>query len=93
MDEQNTVLTYLVKVLLILQQGNQDLKVNQNIELKKRGACQSPNLKENSDYLFMGLDKGGQYNLDKTSFVKLWPKEKNNVDKATLEDFARQYAC
>ena len=93
-DEQNTMLAYMVEVLQIIQQGNKDLKVGQKIELWKRGACQSPDLKETKEYLFMGRDKGGRYDLDKTSFVKLWPKSPaNNKDKLILEDFVAQYAC
>ena len=93
-DEQNTMLAYMVEVLQIIQQGNKDLKVGQQIELWKRGTCQSPDLKENKEYLFMGKVKGDRYDLDKTSFVKLWPKRPaNDKDKVILEDFAAQYAC
>ena len=93
-DEQNIMLEYIVEVVQIIQQGNKDLNVGQRIGLFKRGACQSPELKENKEYLFMGLDKGDRYELDKTSFVKLWPRSPdNNKDKLILEDFAAQYTC
>ena len=93
-DEQNTMLAYTVEVVRIIQQGNKDLRVGQQIELWKRGVCQSPDLKENKEYLFMGLDKGDRYELDKKSFVKLWPRSPdNNKDKVILEDFAAQYTC
>ena len=41
----------------------------------------------------MGRDEGERYELDKTSFVKLWPQNKGNKDKTTLDDFAAQLAC
>lgn len=93
-DEQNTMLAYVVEVVQIIQQGNKELKVGDKIDLWKRGACQSPDLKENQDYLIMGLDNGDRYELDKTSFVKLWPRgPDNDKDKVILEDFAAQFAC
>ena len=91
-DEENAMLTYVVEVQQIIQQGNKDLKVKQRIELTKRGACQSPDLKEGKEYLFMGQDKTGKYMLDKNSFVKLWPK-KRDANKDILDDFARDYVC
>lgn len=91
-DEENTMLTYVVEVLQVIQQGNKDLKVKQQIELVKRAACTSPNLKEKEDYLFMGLDKEDTYKLDRHSFVKLWPEKRDN-NKDILEDFAQNYAC
>ena len=88
------MLAYLVEVVQIIQQGNKDLTVGQKIELWKRGACQSPDLKENKEYLFMGLDKGDRYDLNEKSFVKPWPRSPdNNRDKLLLEDFAAQYTC
>jgi len=93
-NEENSMVLYIVEVVQIIQQGNKDLKVGEKIELWKRGACQSPDLKETKEYLFMGQDEGGRYDLDKTSFVKLWPgKPADNNDKKILEDFAAQYAC
>lgn len=91
-DEENTMLTYVVEVLQVIQQGNKDLKVKQQIEIVKRAACTSPNLNENKEYLFMGLDKEDNYELDKHSFVKLWPEKRGN-NKDILEDFATNYAC
>ena len=92
-DEQNSMLEYVVEVVQVIQQGNKDLNVGQRIGLWKRGACQSPDLKENKEYLFMGRDEGRRYDLDKTSFVKLWPKKPTNKDKLILDDFAAQFAC
>lgn len=103
-DEENTVLSYVVEVLQIIQQGDNDLKITKEkiiplnkeyevIDLVKREACKSPKLKQNNEYLFMGLDKGGKYELDKTSFVKLWPTEPNDTDKKKLDDFARLHKC
>ena len=92
-DEQNSMLAYMVEVVKIIKQGNKNLNVGEQIELWKRGACQSPDLKENKEYLFMGLDKGDKYDLDKNSFVKLWPLSKDNKDKTTLENFAGKIAC
>ncbi|KAL9988942.1 hypothetical protein ACROYT_G003438 [Oculina patagonica] len=91
-DEENAMLTYVVEVRQIIQQGNKNLKVKQRIELTKRGACQSPDLKEGKEYLFMGQDKTGKYQLDKNSFVKLWPKKRDS-NKDVLEDFAQNYVC
>jgi len=92
-DEQNAMLAYVVQVVKIVKQGNKMLKAGGLIELWKRGACQSPDLKENKEYLFMGRDEGERYELDKTSFVKLWPQNKGSKDKTTLDDFAAQLAC
>ena len=92
-DEQNSMLEYVVEVVRVIQQGNKDLNVGQRIGLWKRGTCQSPDLKENKEYLFMGKDEGRRYDLDKTSFVKLWPRNDNNKDKRILDDFAGQHAC
>ena len=89
--EDNSLLEYVVKVKQVIKQGNKELKVNQEISLFKRAACQSPFLKEKQEYLFMGHDEDGKYKLDKTSFVKLWPRNSqgpHNNDKLILEDFA-----
>ncbi|XP_027048067.1 ophiophagus venom factor-like [Pocillopora damicornis] len=91
-DEDGSMLNYVVEVLQVIQQGHKNLKVRQRIELKKRGSCQSPDMKENTAYLIMGLDKGGRYQLDKTAFVKLWP-EKRDLNKDILEEFAQRYVC
>ena len=88
------MLTYVVEVKQIIKQGNRNLKVTDQIEFTKRGSCQSPDLKEREEYLFMGLDNIGKYELDQSSFVKLWPtKPRNNKDKVTLEQFADQFDC
>ena len=93
-DEMNTRLAYVVEVVQIIKQGNKDLHAGQRIELWKRGVCHSPDLKENTDYLFMGLDKGDRYKLNERSFVKLWPRSPdNNKDKLILENFAAQHTC
>lgn len=92
-DEQNTMLGYTVQVVQIIKQGNRNLKVGERIELWKRGACQSPDLKEKKEYLFMGQDNGRRYYLNEKSFVKLWPKSKDNKDKTILDDFAAQFVC
>lgn len=91
-DEENTMVSYVVEVVQIIQQGNKDLKIKQRIDLMKRGSCQSPDLKEGMEYLLMGLDKTDKYELDKNSFVKLWPKKRDG-NKDILEDFAQNYAC
>ena len=88
------MLEYLVEVEQIIKQGNKNLKVKQVVSLWKRATCKSPDLKENQEYLFMGWDNGDRYKLDKTSFVKLWPRSPDNdSDKRILEDFAVQFAC
>lgn len=103
-DEDNTVLRYTVEVLQIIQEGEDDLKLkitkemiankeHEVIDLVKRDACKSPKLEENNQYLFMGLDKGGKYELDKTSFVKLWPTDPNDADKKKLDKFADLHKC
>ena len=103
--EENTMLKYTVEVLQIIQEGENDLKLKIStikmnkkseqyaIDLVKREACKSPKLEENNEYLFMGLDKGGKYELDKTSFVKQWPTDPNDADKKKLDQFARQHKC
>ena len=103
-DEENAVLRYTVEVLQIIQEGENDLKLKiskipinnkefEVIELVKRATCKSPKLEENKEYLFMGLEKGGNYELDKTSFVKLWPTDSNDADKKKLDKFARMHKC
>lgn len=102
-DEENAVLRYVVEVLRIIQEGENDLKLKiskfkinreyEVIELVKRVACRRPKLEKNKEYLFMGLEKGGNYELDKTSFVKLWPTDPNDADKKKLDKFARLHKC
>lgn len=102
-DEENTILTYMVEVVDIIQIGDKKLKIREKkptpnkvvkvIDLVRRVACKSPELKENDEYLFMGLDRGGSYYLDETSFVKLWPTDPGNSDKKQLDKFARQHIC
>ena len=93
-DEDNTVLNYVVEVQKIIKQGNKNIDIKRPIEFTKRGSCQSPDLKEREEYLFMGLDKTGKYLLDQNSFVKLWPtKPSNNKDKMILDQFEDQFAC
>jgi len=93
-DEDNAVLNYFVEVLDIIKQGNKNLAIKQQIEFTKRGSCQSPDLKELEEYLFMGLDKTGKYELDQNSFVKLWPTNPpENKDKVILDQFKDQFAC
>lgn len=88
------MLNYVVEVQQIIKQGNKNLAIKQVIEFTKRGSCQSPDLKELEDYLFMGLDKTGKYLLDQNSFVKLWPgKQANNKDKKILDQFEEEFAC
>ena len=88
------MLTYVVEVKQIIKQGNKNLKVTDQIEFTKRGSCQSPDLKELEEYLFMGLDNIGKYELDQSSFVKLWPTiPPKNKDKKILDEFAGQFVC
>lgn len=92
-DELNTQVEYVVKVLQVIKQGNKNVNVGEAMHLWRSSACHSPDLKKYKEYLFMGLDNGNHYLLDKNSFVKLWPRRPaNNKDKKVLEDFARQYA-
>lgn len=92
-DELNTQLEYVVKVLQVIKQGNKNVNVGGAMHLWRSSTCHSPDLKKYKEYLFMGLDNGNHYQLDKNSFVKLWPRRPaNNKDKKVLEDFARQYA-
>ena len=102
-DEDETMLTYEVEVVKIIQQPNKELKIRKEkpinnkeievIDLVKRAACRIPELEENEEYLFMGLDGGGQYHLDETSFVKQWPTEPGDPDKKKLDRFAQQHRC
>lgn len=92
-DENNAMLTYTVEVKKIIKQGNKNLKVTDKIDFSKRGSCQSPDLKEREEYLFMGLDNAGKYELDQNSFIKLWPAQPNNKDKLILDQFADQFVC
>lgn len=99
--EENSDVLYVVKVKKIIKQGNQKLKKNGKITFYKRASCVSPDLEESSQYLFMGKDeKAGRYELDKTSFVKLWRPAKNkdrrpasNKDKRVLDEFAKNFNC
>ena len=92
-DELNTQVEYVVKVLQVIKQGNKNVNVGEAMHLWRSSTCHSPDLKKYKEYLFMGLDNRNHYQLDKNSFVKLWPKRPaNNKDKKVLEDFARQYA-
>lgn len=92
-DELNTQVEYVVKVLQVIKQGNKNVNVGGAIQLWRSSTCHSPDLKQYKEYLFMGLDNGRRYQLDKNSFVKVWPRRPaNNKDKKVLEDFARQYA-
>ena len=82
-DELNSVLNYIVRIQHIFKQGNVALRTKQKIEFTQMGSCQSPDLKEQQDYLFMWQGKTGNFLLDQTSFVKLWPREpQNNKDKS-----------
>ena len=88
------MLNYVVEVQDIIKQGNKNLAIKRTIDFTKRGSCLSPDLKKSTDYLFMGLDKTGKYELDQNSFVKLWPANpSNNKDKVILDQFADQFAC
>lgn len=57
------------------------------IDLVKCEVCKSLKLEENNVYLFMGLDIGGKYELDKILFVKLWFMDFNDDDKKKLDKF------
>ncbi|KAK2565794.1 Complement C3 [Acropora cervicornis] len=92
-DEDDKSLTYVVRVTNIIQQGNKALKIGEDIEFWKSGTCQSPDLKENKNYLFMGRDDGHRYTLENKSFVKLWPTKDGNTDKSILESFETNYTC
>ena len=92
-DQYKNMVEYLVRVLKIIKQRNRKLKVGKVLTLWKRKDCNSPDLKKRNEYLFMGLEKGGRYELDKNSFVKLWPKSRANKDKKSLDKFAKQFTC
>lgn len=92
-DEDDKSLSYVVNVTNIIQQGNKALKIGDDIEFWKSGTCQSPDLKENKNYLFMGRDNGHRYKLDNKSFVKLWPTKEGNTDKSILDSFEANYIC
>ncbi|XP_015753158.1 PREDICTED: complement C3-like [Acropora digitifera] len=92
-DEDDKSLTYVVRVTNIIQQGNKALKIGDDIEFWKSGTCQSPDLKENKNYLFMGRDDGHRYTLDNKAFVKLWPTKEGNTDKSILDSFETNYTC
>ncbi|XP_067056513.1 complement C3-like [Acropora muricata] len=92
-DEDDKSLTYVVRVTNVIQQGNKALKIGEDIEFWKSGTCQSPDLKENKNYLFMGRDNGHRYTLDNKAFVKLWPTKEGNTDKSILDSFETNYTC
>lgn len=93
--EENNNLLYFVKVKKIIKQGNKMLEEKDMVTFYKRDSCTSPDLKQSSQYLFMGKDEeAGRYELDKTSFVKLWPKRPvSNQDKRVLDEFADNFMC
>lgn len=92
-SEENSDVLYFVKVKKIIKQGNQKLKKKAVVKFYKRASCVSPDLQESSQYLFMGKDeKAGRYELDKTSFVKLW-QPASNKDKRVLDEFAKNFNC
>lgn len=94
-DEVETMLEYVVEVVQIILKGNKKLKLRREdgkktrIEFTKRGTCRSLKLETNKEYLIMGRDEGGKYELDENSFVKLWPEVGEN--KAKLDKFAREF--
>lgn len=92
-DEVETMLEYVVEVVQIIQKGNKKLRRKDGkktrIEFTKRGTCRSLKLETNKEYLIMGRDEGGKYELDENSFVKLWPEVGEN--KAKLDKFAREF--
>ena len=94
-SEENNNLLYFVKVKKIIKQGNKMLEEKDMVTFYKRDSCTSPDLKQSSQYLFMGKDEeAGRYELDKTSFVKLWPKRPaSNQDKRVLDEFADNFKC
>ena len=92
-DQNKNMVEYLVRVLKIIKKRNRKLKVGKVLTLWKHRDCNSPDLQERNEYLFMGLKKGGRYELDKNSFVKLWPKSRANKDKKSLDKFAKQFTC
>lgn len=91
--ERGAQLNYDVEVVQIIQQGHKELIKTDIIKMRKPGTCHSPDLKENQEYLFMGLDGRDRYDLDETSFVKLWPTGRRNMDKKILDGFASTYVC
>ena len=94
-NEVETMLEYVVEVVQIIQKGNKKLKLRRKdgkktqIEFTKRETCRSLKLETNKEYLIMGRDEGGKYELDENSFVKLWPEVGKN--KAKLDKFAREF--
>ena len=100
--EEGVILTYVVEVVQIIQEGEELLKTRRIkpvntfltvVDLVQREACKSPKLEENKEYLFMGLDRGGRYELDQSSFVKWWPTDQGNSDKKQLDNFAIDHYC
>lgn len=92
-DQYKNMVEYLVRVLKIIKKRNRILKVGKVLTLWKRRDCNSPDLKERNEYLFMGFENGGRHDLDKNSFVKLWPKSRASEDKKSLDKFAKQFTC
>lgn len=92
-DHYKNMVEYLVRVVKIIKKQNRELKVGKILTLWKRRDCNSPDLKKKKEYLFMGLEKGGRYQLDKNSLVKLWPKSQANKDKKILDTFVKQFTC
>ena len=90
-DEQNSWLTFVIRVIDVYKQGNHVLETDDQVEFKKRGTCLSPDLKKRKEYLFMGRDKNKQYVLDKSAWVKEWPK-RGRVDQ-TLQDIVNGLQC
>ena len=90
-DEQNSWLTFVIRVIDVYKQGNHVLKTDDHVEFKKQGTCLSPDLKKRKEYLFMGRDKNKQYVLDKSAWVKEWPKV--GRDDQTLQNFVNTLSC
>lgn len=55
--EENNNLLYFVKVKKIIKQGYKMLKEKDKVTFYKRDSCTSPDLKQSSQYLFMGKMK------------------------------------
>ncbi|PFX26602.1 cobra venom factor-like [Stylophora pistillata] len=95
-DEVQTMLEYDFEVVQIIQEGNKKIGSNKDdkikrIEVMKQGTCRGIKLKVDKEYLIMGRDEGGKYELDENSFVKLWPEDGEN--KVKLDKFSREYKC
>lgn len=95
-DEVQTMLEYDFEVVQIIQEGNKKIGRNKDdkikrIEVMKQGTCRGIKLKVDKEYLIMGRDEGGKYELDENSFIKLWPEDGEN--KVKLDKFSREYKC